>query len=44
MPDNPIITNINQLKIAINDLTQDLQNTIQEVVKWSKPRPDAMRW
>ena len=30
--------------MAINDLTQDLQETILEVVKRSKPRPDAKRW
>ena len=44
LPDNLIITNIDQLNMVINDLTQDLQNTIQKVVKWSKPRPDAKRW
>ena len=43
-PENPIINNSEQLKVAISDLTQALQDTIQEVVKRSKPRPDAKRW
>ena len=43
-PDRPVITNIGQLNTAISDLTQALQDTTQEVVKRSKPRPDAKRW
>ena len=43
-PDNPVITNREQLNTAIEDLTQALQETTQEVVKRSKPRPDAKRW
>ena len=43
-PDRPVITNVEQLNTAIDDLTQALQETTQEVVKRSKPRPDAKRW
>ena len=43
-PDNPVITNLEQLNTAISDLTQALQETTQEVVKCSRPRPDAKRW
>ena len=32
-PDYPVITSTDQLNMAINDLTQDLQETILEVVK-----------
>jgi ribonuclease HI/exonuclease III len=42
--DRPVITNAAQLNSAIGDVTQALQDTIQEVVKRSKPRPDAKRW
>ena len=42
--DKPIITNIEQLNTAVGNLTQALQETIQEVVKISKPRPDSKRW
>jgi hypothetical protein len=30
--------------MAVEDLTQALQETIQEVVKKSKPRPNSKRW
>jgi hypothetical protein len=43
-PEKPIITDRTQLNEAIGNLTQALQDTIQEVVKKSKPRPDAKRW
>jgi Endonuclease-reverse transcriptase len=43
-PERPIINNVEQLNKAIGDLTQALQETVQEVVKRSKPRPDAKRW
>ena len=43
-PDKPIITNLEQLNTAIDDLTTVLQETTQEVVKRRKPRPDAKRW
>jgi ribonuclease HI/endonuclease/exonuclease/phosphatase family metal-dependent hydrolase len=42
--DKPVITNVDQLNTAINDLTTALQETTQEVVKRSKVRPDAKRW
>jgi hypothetical protein len=42
--DKPIITDVAQLNTAVEDLTQALQETIQEVVKRSKPRPDSKRW
>jgi Reverse transcriptase (RNA-dependent DNA polymerase) len=35
---------VEQLNTAIGDLTQALQETVQEVVKRSKPRLDAKRW
>jgi ribonuclease HI/endonuclease/exonuclease/phosphatase family metal-dependent hydrolase len=43
-PDQPVINNIEQLNAAVNDLTSALQETTSEVVKRSKPRPDAKRW
>jgi hypothetical protein len=43
-PDRPNITNAEQLNEAIGNLTQALQETTEEVVKRSKPRPDAKRW
>jgi hypothetical protein len=43
-PDKPVITNVKQLNTAVEDLTQALQETIQEVVKKSKPRPNSKRW
>ena len=43
-PDKPTITNIEQLNKAAGDLTQALQDTIQEVVKRNKPRPDTRKW
>jgi ribonuclease HI len=43
-PDEPVITNVEQLNTAVGDLTQALQDTIHEVVKRSKPRPDVKRW
>ena len=43
-PDQPIINNIDQLNVAISDLTSTLQETTSKVVKWSKPQPDAKRW
>lgn len=43
-PDKPVITNVEQLSSAVSDLTSALQDTIQEVVKRSKPRPDSKRW
>jgi hypothetical protein len=43
-PDKPVINNREELNAAVSDLTQALQETIQEVVKRSKPRPDAKRW
>jgi hypothetical protein len=43
-PEKPIITDRTQLNEAIGNLTQALQDTIQEVVKKSKRRPDAKRW
>jgi len=43
-PDKPVITNVEQLNTAVNDLTKALQDTIIEVVKRSKPRPDSKRW
>jgi ribonuclease HI len=43
-PGKPVITNVEQLSTAVEDLTQALQETIHEVVRKSKPRPDAKRW
>jgi ribonuclease HI/endonuclease/exonuclease/phosphatase family metal-dependent hydrolase len=43
-PDKPVITNAEQLNKAVESLTQALQETIQEVVKRSRPRPDSKRW
>ena len=43
-PDRPVITNVEQLNTAIDELTRALQDTTKEVVKKSKPRPDAKRW
>jgi ribonuclease HI/endonuclease/exonuclease/phosphatase family metal-dependent hydrolase len=43
-PDKPVITNLDQLNTAIEDLTTALQETTQEVVKRRKARPDAKRW
>ena len=43
-PDKPVITNATQLDTAIQDLTSVLQDTVHEVIKKSKPRPDAKRW
>jgi ribonuclease HI len=43
-PDKPVINNVEQLNTAIGDLTQALQDTTNDVVKRSKPRPDAKRW
>ena len=43
-PEKPIITNVEQLNTVVSDLTIALQETIQEVVKRSKPRPDSKRW
>jgi len=43
-PERPVINNVEQLNEAIDNLTQALQETTLEVVKRSKPRPDAKRW
>ena len=43
-PNRPIITNAEELDTAIDELTKALQDTTKEVVKKSKPRPDAKRW
>jgi ribonuclease HI len=43
-PERPTINNVEQLNTAIEDLTLALQETVQEVVKRRKPRPDAKRW
>jgi hypothetical protein len=42
--DRPLIADAEQLNEAIGNLTQALQETTMEVVKHSKPRPDAKRW
>jgi ribonuclease HI len=42
--DEPIITNTEQLNEAVRCLTTAIQETTQEMVKRSKPRPDAKRW
>ena len=40
----PTIENLNQLTDAVDQLTQALQETIEESIKKTKPRPNAKRW
>ena len=43
-PQRPVITNSQQLEEVVAQLTTSLQETIQENIKKSKPRPDAKWW
>lgn len=43
-PEEPVITNTEQLNDAIGHLTMALQETIKMTTTRSKPRPDAKRW
>ena len=42
--DKPVITNAEELNQAIADLTTAIQETTQDVVRRSTPRPNAKRW
>ena len=44
IPQPGLIENSNQLTTAGDDLTRIIQETIQEKITQSKPRPDAKRW
>ena len=44
VPAPPNVTNIEQLTTITDQLTTAIQETTQEVVQKTKPRPDAKRW
>lgn len=44
LPDPITINNEEQLNNAMSQLTSALQDTIQESIRKTKPRPDAKRW